>query len=65
MTPPYETAGIEADATLPIIRITRVFAAPPALIIKAHTDPALFARWVGPEGMETEIIDWDPTNGGR
>lgn len=65
MNPTYETAVIEADPTLPIIRIARDFAAAPALIIKAHTDPALFARWVGPEGMETEIIDWDPTNGGR
>ena len=32
----------------------------------AHTPiPELFARWVGPDGMDTEIVDWDATTGGR
>jgi uncharacterized protein YndB with AHSA1/START domain len=60
----YE-AAIEADPTLPIIRITRDFDATPAQLMRAHTDPELFARWVGPDGMDTRIIDWDPTDGGR
>lgn len=58
-------ATIEADPDLPIIRITRDFDATPAQLMKAHTDPELFARWVGPDGLDTEIIDWDPTPGGR
>ncbi len=57
--------SIEADPTLPIIRMTRDFDATPAELMRAHTDPALFARWVGPNGMETEILDWDATTGGR
>ncbi|MDQ2827223.1 MAG: SRPBCC domain-containing protein [Actinomycetota bacterium] len=57
--------SIEADPTVPIIRITRDFDATPAELMRAHTDPELFARWVGPIGMETEILDWDPTTGGR
>jgi uncharacterized protein YndB with AHSA1/START domain len=57
--------SIEADPTLPIIRITRDFDATPEQLMRAHTDPELFARWVGPEGTETRIVDWDPTNGGR
>ncbi len=58
-------ASIEADPTVPIIRITRDFDATPAQLMRAHTDPELFARWVGPNGMETTILDWDATTGGR
>jgi len=57
-------ATIEADPTLPIIRITRDFAATPAQLLKAHTDPDLFARWVGPNGTETRIVEWDARDGG-
>jgi uncharacterized protein (TIGR03086 family) len=57
--------SIEADPTLPIIRITRDFDATPAQLMRAHTDPKLFARWVGPNWMETTILDWDATTGGR
>ena len=57
--------SIEADPTVPIIRMTRDFDATPAQLMRAHTDPELFARWVGPNGMETKIVDWDATTGGR
>jgi uncharacterized protein YndB with AHSA1/START domain len=57
--------SVEADPTVPIIRITRDFDSTPAQLMRAHTDPALFARWVGPNGMETEVLDWDATTGGR
>ena len=56
---------IEADPTVPIIRITRDFDATPAQLMRAHTDPDLFARWIGPNGMQTRIIYWDATSGGR
>ena len=57
--------SIEADPNLPIIRMTRDFDATPAQLMRAHTDPELFARWVGPDGMETKIVEWDATTGGR
>ena len=57
--------SIEADPALPIIRMTRDFDATPAQLMRAHTDPELFARWVGPHGMQTTILDWDATTGGR
>ncbi len=57
-------AVIEADPKLPIIRLTRDFAATPAQLLRAHTDPELFARWVGPDGMDTKIIEWEARNGG-
>ena len=64
MTRTLATAAIEADQTLPLIRITRDFAATPAQLFRAHTDPELFARWVGPDGMTTTIHDWDVRTGG-
>jgi uncharacterized protein YndB with AHSA1/START domain len=65
MTSNGREATIEADSEVPIIRIVRDFEATPAQLMRAHTDPELFARWVGPDGMETKIIDWDATTGGR
>ena len=58
------TAAIEADPTVPAIRITRDFTATPAQLFRAHTDPNLFARWVGPDGMRTTLDRWDARTGG-
>lgn len=55
---------IEADPKLPIIRMTRDFAATPDQLLRAHTDPALFAQWVGPDGMAVRIEHWDARTGG-
>ncbi len=57
--------SIEADPDLPIIRIVRDFDATPDQLIRAHTDPDQFVKWVGPNGMDTRIVDWDATTGGR
>ena len=59
-----DEATIEADETLPIIRLTRDFTATPDQLLRAHTDPDVFARWVGPNGMETRIVEWDARDGG-
>ena len=58
------TATIEADPALPIIRITRDFAATPAQLFRAHTDPDLYMRWVGPDGTKATVTRWDATTGG-
>src|SRR5258708_40064049 len=55
---------IEADPRLPVIRMTRDFAATPGQLLRAHTDPALFARWVGPDAMTPRIEHWDAQTGG-
>jgi uncharacterized protein YndB with AHSA1/START domain len=57
-------ARIEADERLPIIRITRDFATTPAQLLRAHTDPELFACWVGPHGTTMRIVEWDARDGG-
>jgi uncharacterized protein YndB with AHSA1/START domain len=63
MTKIKETT-IEADPKLPIIRLTRDFAATPQQLLRAHTDPVLFAQWVGPNAMDTRIEYWDARTGG-
>ncbi|WP_394213999.1 SRPBCC domain-containing protein [Brachybacterium vulturis] len=58
------TATIEADADVPLIRLTRDFRAAPAQVLRAHTDPELYAQWVGPEELSTRIDHWDARTGG-
>ena len=62
--PPDGTTTIEAPSDLPIIRMTREFAATPAQLFRAHTDADLFARWTGPDGTEVKIDQWDARTGG-
>jgi uncharacterized protein YndB with AHSA1/START domain len=57
-------ATIEADPTVPVIHIYREFAATPEQLFRAHTDPDLFARWIGPGNRRPTLTHWDPTNGG-
>ena len=64
MNASYTEVEIEAAKDVPVIRMTRDFRATPAQLMKAHTDPELFARWVGPDGMQTRIVEWDARNGG-
>lgn len=45
--------------------ITREFDAPRELVFKAHTDPNLFAQWIGPRGYETNLETFEPVSGGR
>ena len=55
---------IEADPKVPIIRLTRDFAATPEQLLRAHTDPKLFAAWNGPNSLQTRIDQWDARSGG-
>jgi uncharacterized protein YndB with AHSA1/START domain len=45
--------------------ITREFDAPRELVFKAHTDPKLFAQWIGPRNLMTNLETFEPVNGGR
>ncbi len=55
--------AIEAE-TVPIIRITRDFAATTAQQFRAHTHPELAVQWVGPDGMTTAPDRGDASTGG-
>ena len=64
MTTTRTKARIEADEKVPMIHIYRDFAATPAQLFRAHTDPELFARWVGPTDIGADIDYWDARDGG-
>jgi uncharacterized protein YndB with AHSA1/START domain len=55
---------ISADPDVPLIRIVREFDAPPAKVFRAHVDPELVARWLGPDSTETRLDEWDCRTGG-
>ena len=42
----------------------REFAAPAALVFRAHTDPELFGQWMGPRGTSCELATFNPVSGG-
>jgi uncharacterized protein YndB with AHSA1/START domain len=45
--------------------ITREFNAPRDLVFKAHTDPDIYARWLGPRELTTILDTFEPISGGR
>lgn len=58
--------ALKVERTSPTsLVVTRAFAAPPALVWKAHTDPALIQRWcLGPDGWEMPLCEMNPIPGG-
>jgi len=64
MTIAHPETAIEAHATLPLITLTRDFAATPAQLVRAHLDPELFVRWIGPDRLTTRLELWEPRRGG-
>jgi uncharacterized protein YndB with AHSA1/START domain len=42
----------------------REFDAPAALVQRAHTDPELFVRWMGPRGTTVRLDRFEATTGG-
>lgn len=57
-------ALIEADAEVPLIRITRDFRATVNQLRHAHTDPDIFVQWIGPDSVSARIDYWDARTGG-
>ena len=62
-TSTHETQ-ITADPQVPLVRITRQFDAPPEKVFRAHTDPELVVRWLGPRDLEMRIDHYDCRTGG-
>ncbi|MDL1944990.1 ATPase [Chloroflexi bacterium CFX2] len=56
---------IKAEPGVQELFIIREFDAPHELVYKAHTDPDLFARWIGPRGLTTTLDVFEPVSGGR
>ena len=55
---------IEVDPQVPLVRITREFDAPPEKVFRAHTDPELLVRWLGPRSVQMTIDHYDCRTGG-
>lgn len=68
MTPPTNTGTHETeivvDTEVPMVRIIRTFDAPPNKVFRAHTDPELLARWMGPRSTEMRVEHYDCRTGG-
>jgi uncharacterized protein YndB with AHSA1/START domain len=62
-TKTHETE-IVVDSDVPLVRITRDFDASPGKVFRAHTDPDLVRRWLGPRSLEMRIEHYDCRTGG-
>jgi uncharacterized protein YndB with AHSA1/START domain len=56
---------IEAVEGTSYADITREFDAPVEAVFRAHADPELYSRWVGPRRLVTVVTEWDFRTGGR
>jgi uncharacterized protein YndB with AHSA1/START domain len=56
---------ITADPGKQELFITREFEAPRELVFKAHTDPDLYIRWMGPRDLSTTLETFEPVSGGK
>lgn len=50
---------ITAPEGLPFIDIVREFDAPVERLFRAHREPELVKQWLGPNGYEMQIEQWD------
>ncbi len=64
MTITHHPVTVSAPEGLPWVDIEREFDATPEQVFRAHADPELFARWVGPHDLANEIDHWDARDGG-
>lgn len=60
---PNETNITAEPGTLELF-ITREFEAPRELVFKAHTDPKLYEKWLGPDDLTMTIEKMDAVDGG-
>ncbi|MFH8387334.1 SRPBCC family protein [Kitasatospora sp. NPDC018058] len=56
---------IEADPTLPTIRIVREFDASQERVFRAWIEPHLVAQWLGPQDLDMKIDTWEARTGGH
>jgi uncharacterized protein YndB with AHSA1/START domain len=59
------TTKITAEPGTPFIEMVREFDAPVELLYRAHTEPELLKRWLGPAKYEMTIEEYDVRDGGR
>jgi len=55
---------ITAEPGVPTVVVTREFDAPPDLLFRAHVDPDLLVRWLGPRRLTMAIDHLEVRHGG-
>jgi uncharacterized protein YndB with AHSA1/START domain len=55
---------VTAPEGLPFVDFEREFDAPVEAVFNAHRDPALVAKWMGPDGYQIDMAEWDFRSGG-
>jgi uncharacterized protein YndB with AHSA1/START domain len=65
MTTTKHETTINVPEGLPLVEIVREFDAPPEAVYRAHVDPDLAMRWMGPRDISSEVDYWDARTGGR
>lgn len=55
---------VTAPVGLPYVEFTRELDFPVEAVFRAHADPELYRQWIGPRGLETEIVEHDFRTGG-
>lgn len=65
MTETKNKTVITAEPGKQELFITREFDAPRELVFRAHTDPDIYVKWLGPRDLTTHLETFEPRNGGR
>ena len=55
---------VTAEPGVPFVDFVREFDAPVAAVFRAHSEPDLIAKWLGPRAYETRIEHYDFRTGG-
>ena len=63
-TNPTNPTTITAEEGTPYLEVVRDFDCTPAQLFRAHTDPKLVARWLGPRDLEMDVEEYDARPGG-
>lgn len=65
MTTTTNALTLDIPAGVPWIDFTREFDAPASAVFEAHRDPEVVKQWLGPDGYEMEIDEYDFVSGGK
>lgn len=60
----HHETRIVSDPDVPLVRMVREFDAPPSAVFRAHAEPELVVRWLGPRGTEMRVVSFDFRTGG-
>jgi uncharacterized protein YndB with AHSA1/START domain len=60
-----ERTEIDVPVGIPQVVVTRAFDAPVELVVRAHLDPELLVRWLGPRELTLTVDRYETRDGGR